>query len=143
MRKHLLKAAMQLWLLVIIASACNKDNTGIEVNLAYRLIADKTWYLDYAQTTTGSNISNKTYLGQPTYFINYLKNLATSDSDGLVGNYEIVKNDTALQIKVQAKTSSGNASNYTYEIESLGAKSMIMRYSKNNIETRLFFSTQQ
>lgn len=143
MRKHLLKAAMQLWLLVIIASACNKDNTGIEVNLAYRLIADKTWYLDYAQTTSGNIVSNRTYLGQPTYFINYLKSLSTSDSDGLVGIYEIIKNDTALQIKVQAITASGNASGYTYEIESIGAKSMIMRYNKNSITTRLFFSTQE
>jgi hypothetical protein len=143
MRQHLLKAAMQLWLLVIIASACNKDNTGIEVNLAYRLIADKTWYLDYAQTTSGNIVSNRTYLGQPTYFINYLKSLATSDSDGLVGVYEIIKNDTALQIKVQAITVSGNASGYTYEIESIGAKSMIMRYNKNSITTRLFFSTQE
>ena len=143
MRKHLLKAAMKLWLLVIIASACNKDNTGIEVNLAYRLIADKTWYLDYAQTTSGNIVSNRTYLGQPTYFINYLKSLSTSDSDGLVGIYEIIKNDTALQIKVQAITASGNASGYTYEIESIGAKSMIMRYNKNSITTRLFFSTQE
>lgn len=143
MRQHLLKAAMQLWLLVIIASACNKDNTGIEVNLAYRLIADKTWYLDYAQTTSGNIVSNRTYLGQPTYFINYLKSLSTSDSDGLVGIYEIIKNDTALQIKVQAITASGNASGYTYEIESIGAKSMIMRYNKNSITTRLFFSTQE
>ncbi len=143
MRQHLLKAAMQLCLLVIIASACNKDNTGIEVNLAYRLIADKTWYLDYAQTTSGNIVSNRTYLGQPTYFINYLKNLSTSDSDGLVGIYEIIKNDTALQIKVQAITASGNASGYTYEIESIGAKSMIMRYNKNSITTRLFFSTQE
>jgi hypothetical protein len=143
MRKHLLKAAMQLWLLVIIASACNKDNTGIEVNLAYRLIADKTWYLDYAQTTSGNIASNRTYLGQPTYFINYLKSLSTSDSDGLLGIYEIIKNDTALQIKVQAITASGNASGYTYEIESIGAKSMIMRYNKNSITTRLFFSTQE
>jgi hypothetical protein len=143
MRQHLLKAAMQLWLLVIIASACNKDNTGIEVNLAYRLIADKTWYLDYAQTTSGNIVSNRTYLGQPTYFINYLKSLSTSDSDGLVGIYEIIKNDIALQIKVQAITASGNASGYTYEIESIGAKSMIMRYNKNSITTRLFFSTQE
>jgi len=143
MRNNLFKSAMKLWLLVLIASACNKDNTGIEVNLAYRLIADKTWYLDYAQTINGNTVSNRTYLGQPTYFINYLKNLATSDSDGLVGVYEIIKNDTAVQIKVQAMTASGNASNYTYEIESIGAKSMIMQYNKNSITTRLFFSTQE
>ena len=93
MRNNLFKSAMKLWLLVLIASACNKDNTGIEVNLAYRLIADKTWYLDYAQTINGNTVSNRTYLGQPTYFINYLKNLATSDSDGLVGVYEIIKNE--------------------------------------------------
>jgi hypothetical protein len=98
--------------------------------------------LDYAQTTNGSIINTKTYLGQPTYFINYLKSLSTTDSDGLVGAYEIVINHSVLQINVNAKTNSGNESSYTYEIESLGKKNMIMSYVKNDVKTRLFFSTK-
>jgi hypothetical protein len=126
-----------------ILIACNKDDKDIEVNLAYQLIADKTWYLDYSQNISGSTVTNRTYLGQPTYFINYLKNLATSDSDGLIGIYEIIKTDSSLVISVQAKTISGNPSTYNYEIESIGQKNMIMNYNKNNTKTRLFFSTQK
>jgi hypothetical protein len=129
-------------LLLLTFAACNKENKAIEVKVAYLLIADKTWYLDYAQTTNGSIINTKTYLGQPTYFINYLKSLSTTDSDGLVGAYEIVINHSALQINVNAKTNSGNESAYTYEIESLGRKNMIMSYVKNDVKTRLFFSTK-
>jgi len=143
MKKLLYHSLLFVITILPFTIACNKDNTGIEVNLAYQLIADKTWYLDYSQTTNGSTVSTRTFLGQPTYFINYLKNLATTDSDGLVGVYEIAKTDTALQIKVLAKTNSGNPSAYTYEIESIGQKSMIMSYSRNNIKTRLFFSSQQ
>ncbi len=126
-----------------ILIACHKEDKDIEVNLAYQLIADKTWYLDYSQNISGSTVTNRTYLGQPTYFINYLKNLATSDSDGLIGIYEIIKTDSSLVISVQAKTNSGNPSTYNYEIESIGQKNMIMNYNKNNTKTRLFFSTQK
>jgi hypothetical protein len=142
MNKTFFNTILSIFLIIQMTIACNKDNTGVEVNLAYQLIADKTWYLDYSQTTAGSIISNRTYLGQPTYFINYLKNLATSDSDGLTGVYAIEKTDSSIQIKVQAKTNSGNPSAYTYEIESIGKKNMIMSYTKNNTKTRLFFSTQ-
>ena len=143
MKKLLYHSLLIVITILPFTIACNKDNTGIEVNLAYKLIADKTWYLDYSETTNGTTVSTRTFLGQPTYFINYLKSLATTDSDGLVGVYEISKTDTALHIKVLAKTNNGNPSAYTYEIESIGQKSMIMSYSRNNIKTRLFFSTQK
>jgi hypothetical protein len=143
MKQLLYNSLLIIFCILPFTIACNKDNTGIEVNLAYQLIADKTWYLDYVQTTTDSTVSTRTFLGQPTYFINYLKSLATSDSDGLIGVYEIAKSDTVLLIKVMAKTNSGNPSAYSYEIESIGKKSMIMSYTKNNTKTRLFFSTQK
>jgi hypothetical protein len=134
---------LTLLFLIFNSFACSKDVKDVDVNLTYQLIGNKTWYLDYAQTSTNSIINTKTYLGQPTYFINYLKNKTTSDSDGLIGTYSIIKMGSILQIQVQAKTISGNPSAYTYELESIGAKNLILSYDLNNIKTRLFFTSQQ
>lgn len=132
-----------LLFLIFNSFACSKDIKDIDVNLTYQLIGNKTWYLDYAQTSTNSIINTKTYLGQPTYFINYLKNKTTSDSDGLTGTYSIIKMGSILQIQVEAKTISGNPSAYTYELENIGAKNLILSYELNNTKTRLFFTSQQ
>lgn len=132
-----------LLFLIFNSFACSKDNKDVDVNLTYQLIGNKTWYLDYAQTSTNSIINTKTYLGQPTYFINYLKNKTTSDSDGLTGTYSIIKMGSILQIQVEAKTISGNPSAYTYELENIGAKNLILSYELNNTKTRLFFTSQQ
>ena len=134
---------LTLLFLIFNSFACSKDVKDVDVNLTYQLIGNKTWYLDYAQTSTNSIINTKTYLGQPTYFINYLKNKTTSDSDGLIGTYSIIKMGSILQIQVQAKTISGNPSAYTYELESIGAKNLILSYELNNTKTRLFFTSQQ
>jgi len=134
---------LTLLFLIFNSFACSKDVKDVDVNLTYQLIGNKTWYLDYAQTSTNSIINTKTYLGQPTYFINYLKNKTTSDSDGLIGTYSILKMGSILQIQVQAKTISGNPSAYTYELESIGAKNLILSYELNNTKTRLFFTSQQ
>ena len=132
-----------LFFLIFSIIACSKDVKDTDINLTYQLIGNKTWYLDYAQTTTISITNTKTYLGQPTYFINYLKNKTTTDSDGLSGTYSIMKMGTLLQIQVQAKTLSGNPSAYTYELENIGARNMILSYELNNTKTRLFFTSQQ
>ena len=134
---------LTLLFLIFNSFACSKDVKDVDVNLTYQLIGNKTWYLDYAQTSTNSIINTKTYLGQPTYFINYLKNKTTSDSDGLTGTYSILKMGSILQIQVQAKTISGNPSAYTYELESIGTKNLILSYELNNTKTRLFFTSQQ
>ena len=135
--------SFSLFFLIFSIIACSKDVKDTDINLTYQLIGNKTWYLDYAQTTTNSITNTKTYLGQPTYFINYLKNKTTTDSDGLSGTYSIMKMGTQLQIQVQAKTLSGNPSAYTYELENIGAKNMILSYELNNTKTRLFFTSQQ
>ena len=135
--------SFSLFFLIFSIIACSKDVKDTEINLTYQLIGNKTWYLDYAQTTTISITNTKTYLGQPTYFINYLKNKTTTDSDGLSGTYSIMKMGTLLQIQVQAKTLSGNPSAYTYELENIGARNMILSYELNNTKTRLFFTSQQ
>jgi hypothetical protein len=129
--------------LLLSISSCNKEVAATEQTLSYLLLAEKTWYLQYAQTSTGSNTITKSYIGQATYFINYLKNLTTLDSDGLVGTYLLQNTNNQLQIQVTAKTPNGNTSNYQYQVVSLGAKNMILSYSSGTTNTQLFFSTQR
>lgn len=146
MKKNL-RYSISLVLLIaftaILFTGCSKDTAGADINLSYTMLGDKTWYLEYTQTTTGANTSTKTYVGQSTYFINFLKNLTTVDSDGLNGTYTVEKINNQLQIHVQAKTSGGNAIEYVYNVESLGAKNLIMSFTVNGVQTRYYYSTQK
>lgn len=143
MKNQFSKLSFILLFIILCSFACSKDFKDIDIKLTYQLISNKTWYLDFAQTSTNSIINTKTYLGQPTYFINYFKNKTTTDSDGLTGSYSIIKMGTLLQIQVEAKTISGNPSAYTYLLESIGSENMILSYELNNTKTRLFFSAHQ
>lgn len=131
------------FLLSIIAitqfASCKKDTNGAEINLSYQMLADKTWYLDYSVTGT----SKKIYLGQSTYFIDFLKNKTTKDSDGLTGTYTVEKVGNVLQIHVLAKTSSTNTVEYVYNIESIGTGNLILYYTLSGatVPTKLYFST--
>lgn len=131
------------FLLSIIAitqfASCKKDTNGAEINLSYQMLADKTWYLDYSVTGT----SKKIYLGQSTYFIDFLKNKTTLDSDGLKGTYSIEKIGNTLQIHVQAATSSANTVEYIYNIESIGSDHLVLYYTLigTAVPTKLYFTT--
>lgn len=119
-------------------ASCTKDTSGAELNLSQNMLEDKTWYLEYKQTGT----TLKTYVGQSTYFINFLKDGKTNDSDGLAGTYTVEKIDNQLQVHVQAKTSGGNAIEYVYTIESVGAKNLILSFQASGVKTTYYYSTK-
>ncbi len=122
-------------------SSCTKDTSGAEINLSYQMLADKTWYLDYSITGT----SKRTYVGQSTYFIDFLKNKTTKDSDGLMGTYTVEKEGNILQIHVLAKTSSTQTVEYVYNIESIGSDNLVLYYTLNGgtVPTKLYFTTSR
>ena len=124
-------------------TSCSKDSSGAEINLTKQMLSDKTWFLDYSITGT----SKRTYLGQSTYFIDFLKNDSTSDSDGLNGRYKVEKNGNILQIHVTAKTSSVSSVEYEiiYNIESIGSGNLILYYTLTGatVPTKLYFSTNK
>jgi hypothetical protein len=101
------------------------------------MLEEKSWFLDYSQDGT----TNKSYIGQTTYYITFLKDLTTLDSDGLNGTYTVLKTSSQLQIHVQAKTKNGNAIEYTYDIISIGANKLILSYVLNGKTTKLFYSS--
>lgn len=122
-------------------ASCKKETSNADVQLSYQLLADKTWYLDFSITGT----TKRTYVGQSTYFIDFLKNKTTVDSDGLTGTYTVEKIGTELQIHVQAKTTSTNNVEYVYNIESIGAGNLILSYTATGatLPTKLYFSTSK
>lgn len=123
-------------------TACSKDTAAPQVELSYKMLSDKTWFLDYIQTINGSNINTRTYLGQSTYFINFLKDKTTLDSDGLVGTYSVEVTNGKTNLKVNAKTIGGSQANYVYTLESIGAKVLVLSYNDNGTATKFYYSAK-
>jgi hypothetical protein len=126
----------------VALGACSKDAATADINLSEQMLQDKTWFLDYSTTTTGTSSVIKTYVGQSTYFINFLKNKSTKDSDGLMGNYQIKKVGNKLQIFVTAKTIGSANVEYTYLVESVGAKDLVVSFASNSQTTKRYFSVR-
>lgn len=122
--------------------SCSKDAATAEINLSEQMLQDKTWFLEYSITTAGTSSITKTYVGQSTYFINFLKNKSTKDSDGLTGNYQIKKAGNKLQIFVTAKTVGSTNIEYTYLVESVGAKDLVVSFASNSQTTKRYFSVR-
>lgn len=143
MKKYLNITIAFLFVLLSLTqlTSCSKDTSGAEINLTYQMLSDKTWYLDYSITGT----SKRTYLGQSTYFIDFLKDKSTKDSDGLKGTYTVEKISNKLQIHVQAQTSSTSTVEYIYNIESVGTNNLILYYTLTGATapTKLYFSTNK
>lgn len=136
MKKYLLYSLLAA---ATFIGSCSKDTILAETNLAQKMIQDKAWFLDYSQTGT----LTKTYVGQATYYINFLKNLTTQDSDGLNGSYSVEKVSGQLQIHVQATTSNGNPIEYIYDIVSVGSENLILSYTLSGTTTQLYYSNKR
>ena len=138
MRKFILNLLLVAFIGTSITS-CSKDTAFAETSLAQKMIEDKAWFLDYSQTGT----LTKTYVGQATYYINFLKNASTQDSDGLNGSYSVEKVNGQLQIHVQATTSNGNPIEYIYDIVSVGAENLILSYTITGKTTQLYYTSKR
>jgi hypothetical protein len=138
MRKFILNLLLVAFIGTSITS-CSKDTAFAETSLAQKMIEDKAWFLDYSQTGT----LTKTYVGQATYYINFLKNASTQDSDGLNGSYSVEKINGQLQIHVQATTSNGNPIEYIYDIISVGAENLILSYTLSGKITKLYYTSKR
>jgi hypothetical protein len=103
------------------------------------MLTNKNWYLDYS--ITGN--STKSYVGQSTYFVTYLKDGNTKDSDGLTGTYSVEVIANQSQIHVQLKTASGNPLEVIYNIISVGETKLILsKVVTNGAPTQLYFTNK-
>ena len=119
--------------------ACNKETATTQTDVMNNLLTNKNWYLDYSITGTAS----KSYVGQSTYFVTYLKDGTTKDSDGLTGTYTVEVINNQSQIHVQLKTANGNPLEVIYNILSVGETKLVLsKVITTGTATQLFFTNK-
>ena len=118
--------------------SCNKETATTQTEVMNSLLTNKNWYLDYSITGT----STKSYVGQATYFVTYLKDGSTKDSDGLMGTYTVELINNQSQIHVQVKTANGNPLEVVYNIISLGETKLILSKLTTGTPTALYFTNK-
>ena len=125
--------------------SCNKETSTTQTNVMNSLLTNKNWYLDYSITEGVSSATPavlKSYVGQSTYFITYLKNGDTKDSDGITGTYTVELINGQSQIHMQLKTNNGNPFEVIYNIISVGESNMILSKVVSGPATKLYFTIQ-
>jgi hypothetical protein len=134
----------QLYTLLIAAFtltqvACNKETPTTQTDVMNNMLTNKTWYLDYTVSAT----STKSYVGQSTYFVTYLKDGSIKDSDGLTGTYTVELINSKSQIHVQVKTANGNPLEVIYDIISVGDSKMILaKQVTSGAATQMYFTNK-
>jgi hypothetical protein len=134
----------QLYTLLIAAFtltmfACNKETSSTQTNVMNSMLTNKTWYLDYSITGTAT----KSYVGQSTYFVTYLKDGSIKDSDGLTGTYTVENIYNQSQIHVEVKTANGNPLEVIYDIISVGESKMVLsKQVTSGTPTQLYFTNK-
>lgn len=136
-----MKTLYTLFILVITFTlvACNKETASTQTDVMNNLLTNKNWYLDYSITGTAT----KSYVGQSTYFVTYLKDGTTKDSDGLTGTYTVEVINNQSQIHVQLKTANGNPLEVIYNIISVGETKLVLsKVITTGTATQLFFTNK-
>ena len=119
--------------------ACNKETPTTQTDVMNNMLTNKTWYLDY----TVSGTSTKSYVGQSTYFVTYLKGGSIKDSDGLTGTYTVELINSKSQIHVQVKTANGNPLEVIYDIISVGDSKMVLaKQVTSGAATQMYFTNK-
>lgn len=136
-----MKTLYTLFIVVITLTlvACNKETATTQTDVMNTLLTNKNWYLDYSITGTAT----KSYVGQSTYFVTYLKDGTTKDSDGLTGTYTVEVINNQSQIHVQLKTANGNPLEVIYNILSVGETKLVLsKVITTGTATQLFFTNK-
>ena len=123
---------------ILTIISCNKETATTQTEVMNSLLTNKNWYLDYSITGT----STKSYVGQATYFVTYLKDGTTKDSDGLMGTYTVELINNQSQIHVQVKTANGNPLEVVYNIISVGETKLILSKVSSGTPTALYFTNK-
>jgi len=125
--------------ITLTLSACNKEVQSTQADIMNTMLSNKTWYLDYNVTGTVT----KSYIGQSTYFVTYLKDGSIKDSDGLMGTYSVEIVNGQSQIHVQVKTANGNPLEVIYNIISIGESKLVLaKQISSGTSTNLYFTNK-
>jgi hypothetical protein len=128
-----------LAVIIFTMNACNKETPTTQTDVMNNMLTNKNWYLDYSITGT----STKSYVGQSTYFVTYLKDGTTNDSDGLTGTYSVELVGNQSQIHVKLKTANGNPLEVIYNIISVGETKLVLsKVVTTGTATQLYFTNK-
>ena len=128
-----------LAVIIFTMNACNKETATTQTDVMNTLLTNKNWYLDYSITGT----STKSYVGQSTYFVTYLKDGSTKDSDGLTGTYSVEVIGNQSQIHMQVKTANGNLLEVIYNIISVGETKLVLsKVVTTGTASQLYFTNK-
>jgi hypothetical protein len=128
-----------LAVIIFTMNACNKETATTQTDVMNSMLTNKNWYLDYS--ITGN--STKSYVGQSTYFVTYLKDGTTKDSDGLTGTYSVELVGNQSQIHVKLKTANGNPLEVIYNIISVGETKLVLsKVVTTGTATQLYFTNK-
>jgi len=128
-----------LAVIIFTMNACNKETATTQTDVMNSMLTNKNWYLDYSITGT----STKSYVGQSTYFVTYLKDGTTKDSDGLTGTYTVEVVGNQSQLHVQLKTAGGNPLEVVYNIISVGETKLVLsKVVTTGTATQLYFTNK-
>jgi len=128
-----------LAVIIFTMNACNKETATTQTDVMNSMLTNKNWYLDYS--ITGN--STKSYVGQSTYFVTYLKDGTTKDSDGLTGTYTVEVVGNQSQLHVQLKTAGGNPLEVVYNIISVGETKLVLsKVVTTGTTTQLYFTNK-
>jgi hypothetical protein len=136
--QNLLIALFISTFVLVTLLSCNKEIATTQTEVMNSLLTNKNWYLDYSITGT----STKSYVGQATYFVTYLKDGSTKDSDGLMGTYTVELINNQSQIHVQVKTANGNPLEVVYNIISVGETKLILSKVTTSTPIALYFTNK-
>ncbi len=140
--KHILYILLFSVSISLVSASCSKDAASAQVELSYNMLQEKTWYLDYAQSIVGANVTTRSYIGQSTYFINFLEDRSTIDSDGITGKYSVANTGGHLSISITGKTASGNPVSYNYQVESMGSKNLVLSFVISGTTYKKFYTAR-
>ncbi len=135
-----------LAVIIFTMNACNKETATTQTDVMNTMLTNKNWYLDYSITagqTSTTPVVYKSYVGQSTYFVTYLKDGSTKDSDGLTGTYSVEVIANQSQIHVQLKTANGNPLEVIYNIISVGESNLVLsKVLTAGTPTQLYFTSK-
>lgn len=129
-----------LFLIIVSSTSCVKVIDNADEILSKNLLQEKQWFLEYKQIGATSKI----YVGQSSYFINFLKDNTSNDSDGIKGTYSTsYGTDNKLRINFTVSTKSNIISSFQYVVEAIGANEMIFSFVQNGATNYYYFSTRK
>ena len=128
------------FLIIVSSTSCVKVIDNADEILSKNLLQEKQWFLEYKQIGATSKI----YVGQSSYFINFLKDNTSNDSDGIKGTYSTsYGTDNKLRINFTVSTRSNIISSFQYVVEAIGANEMIFSFVQNGATNYYYFSTRK